>query len=135
MGTVIVGHRSMGANLPPVWPLCGACRQGGPRRNQPLLPCIDTGAETLQSAGAEQCEVARLAEDHLINRLESGGAPDGVADGPRPPLAVGHPEPEVLLHDTNSRPFERGLRNPCEFRPGIDEQFRYAHHLARLADV
>ena len=70
----------------------------------------------------KQREVPGLAEYHLIDRLEPGGAQQRIARGTSDRLTVSHQEWKGLLGHRDSNLMERRFRKPGELRPSVDKQ-------------
>src|SRR5688572_5684492 len=103
------------------------------RGDQALQAGIDPGSEAFEGPGSEQREIARLAEDGLVDGQETLGAQDHEPDRARDRLAVGHHELEVLLHWADARGAQERLGDPGVLGARIDEHARHGCEALRLA--
>src|SRR5947209_14190477 len=80
-------------------PASSRMRTGG---NQFLLARIHHRTKPLQGPGAEQRQIARLCKHHFIDCFESIDAQDGVTDGARDGLAIGHEKGNIFFRHLNA---------------------------------
>jgi len=83
---------------------------------------VHSDAETLDGSHAEQCPVARFAEDNFVYRFETFGTEDGITRFARDNLLCGRGEaafPDGRYFDAN----EHISRQPSQFRAFIDQRF------------
>src|SRR5205823_3570839 len=103
--------------------------------NEPFLPGIHHGAETLQATGTQRGQVTGLCEDHFIDRLEAGGPHDRIAGTSCNGLSVRHDKPNILLDHTDPSLLQKLSRDPGKLGTGIDQQAGNAHLPCRLPNV
>src|SRR5207302_8683423 len=89
--------------------------------DQALAAGIDRGIEALQRACAEQGEVARAAEDDLVDGLEVAAADHRDADVTRDPAPIRHHEVLIALEHVDPDRAQQALGEPRHLGAGVHE--------------
>ena len=83
---------------------------------------VHSDAETLDGSHAEQCPVARFAEDNFVYRFETFGTEDGITRFARDNLLCGRGEaafPDGRHFDANEHISRQPSQFPSLYRPAL----------------
>ena len=117
---------------------CGRSSRKRPSGDKPSPSWLNNQIHSFKRPGTQKLKVAWFREYYLIDYEKLVEADDRKANAARDLLAVRQDKCHVFCLSANADSFERPLRYPGKFAPGIDQKFRYDNRtipVSRILDL